>query len=192
MDRYQLYVSDQPGDTASIRVYDGMLKRVLLTWQGAVAREMLDSAMLPFCIRATSCHGCDKALIQKLTLAATAISLALDLGEEAEGLRRRLEKLDRRLSAFHHHIASLLFAHPGKHFAHDEIVCLLTLQNPCICRDRIEAHINDLVDWQVVQRIAVDRDRKFYDVNTEPHLHVFNPRSGELHDAPDNGVLRIV
>ncbi len=189
MDRYQLYISDHPGDTAAIRVYDSMLKRVLLTWQGAVAREMLDSDMLPFCVRAASCHGCDKGLIQRLTLAAAAIGMALDRGGESGRLRRRLASLDRRLSPLHHYIAQMLFSHPDRHFGHEEILCLLTLQNPSSCRVRIQTHLEDLVAWEVVQRVTVGNDRVFYDIDTTPHLHVYDPISGELADAPNVGVV---
>jgi len=192
MDRYQVYITDHPGDIAAVRVYDSLLKRILLTWRGVVAREIIDSGMLPFCVRAVGCHGCDKGMIQKLTLTATAISIALDQGEKPDELRRRLAQLDRRLPAFHQHIARLLFANPGKHFAHEEIVCLLTLQNPCACRERIDTHLDDLVAWEVVQKVVVGGDRVFYDINTEPHLHVFDPVSGELADAPSAGVLQAV
>ena len=191
IDRYQLYVSDQPGETVAIRVYDGMLKRILLKWQGEIARQLLDSDILPLAARCDGCRRCDKDRVHKLTLAAAAIATALDVGRNADALRQRLDQLKLRLSPFHMHIARLLFTYPDKHFAEEEIICLLTLQTPCVGRRRILLHLDELVRWKLIQRIVVAADRAFYDINTRPHLHVYCRRTHELHDAPSDGVLQV-
>jgi Fe2+ or Zn2+ uptake regulation protein len=189
--RYQLFVSDSPGDAATIRIYDSVLKRILLAWQGEVARRLIESHLLRYCAQSASCHGCDKKLVH--TLALTAASIAMDL-EHRSGhdlLSVRLQELDRHLPAFHTCIANVLFSHPGRHFGHEEVVCLLSLRNPSVCRRQIDDHLDDLVRWQVVQRVAVDRNHVFYDINTTPHLHVYCERRQELFDAPVAGVLRM-
>lgn len=191
MDRYQLFVSNQPGDAVAIRVYDSMLKRIIVKWQGEVARQLLESEVLPCDGKAFGCRRCDKALIRKLTLTAAAIVAAIDTEQSADRLRRRMHDLDIGLTPFHSHIARLLFAYPERHFAHEEVICLLTLQNPSVNQKRIANHLDDLVRWHVIQRIDVGRAHVFYDTNTRPHLHVYCPQAHELHDAPDEGVLRV-
>ena len=191
MDRYQLFISNPPGKAVAIRIYDGMLNRILLKWQGEIARRLLDADILPYAARCDGCRRCDKDLIHKLTIAAAAIAATLEADDRNEFLQRRLEKLDRRLSGFHAHVASLLFAHPERHFGHEEVVCLLSLNNPCVSRRRIFEHLDDLVRWQVIQRINVDDDHVFYDINTDPHLHIYCRRTHELVDAPRDGVVQI-
>lgn len=191
IDRYQLYVSDQPGEAVAIRVYDGVLKRILLKWQGEIARQLLDSNILPLAARCDGCRRCDKDLVHKLTLAAAAIATALDIGRDSDALRQRLDRLQLSLSPFHMHIARLLFSCPEKHLAEDEVICLLTLQNPCVSRRRILLHLDELVRWKVIQKIVVAGDRAFYDINTRPHLHIYCRRTHELHDAPSDGVLQL-
>ena len=103
----------------------------------------------------------------------------------------RLRRLGRRLTKLHERIANVLFARPGWHYAHDDVVCTLALCLPVVGRRRVEQHLDDLVRWLVIQRIVVDTNNVFYDIDTTPHLHVFDARSRELHDAPEAGVLRV-
>ena len=191
MNRYQLYVADNPGQNPSIRVYDSVLQRVLLTWNGAIAREILDAGFLPYCVRAAGCHGCDKNLVKELTMSAAAISMLLDRGQQDCRLRRRLEDLDLRLPASHHRVAATLFAYPDRHLGHEELICLLTLRDPAVYRGRVERELDDLVAWNVIQRITVSQDKVFYDINTSPHLHVFDAACDELRDAPTDGVIQV-
>ena len=191
MDRYQLYIVDKEGKSSAIRVYDRLRSRILMMWQGEVARRLIDSSLLVAGPDCGSCQRCDKNLVRRLALAAASIATDIDHKNGADRLLRRLQRLNRDVSPFHAEIAGMLFAYQHRHFAHEEIVCLVTLHNPSICRQRIEDHIDELVQWNVIQRIAVDAGRVFYDINTEPHLHVYCPRKQELHDAPTDGVLRL-
>lgn len=187
--RYQLYVSDAPGEAAAVRVHDSVLNRILLAWRGAVARRLIDSQLLRFCARSASCHGCDKKLIRELAMTAASIAMSLEHRADVDLLSRRLRELDLRLPALHAHIANLLFAHPERHFAHEEIVCLLSLTRPSLCRRQVDECLDELVRMRVVQRVDVDGAGVFYDIDTRPHLHVYCERTRELFDAPGAGVL---
>lgn len=77
MARYQLHVSDRTGETPAVRIYDNALNRILLSWQGDVAREMLEKGIVPRCKRAAEQLDCDKVLIRELALKAAAISMSL-------------------------------------------------------------------------------------------------------------------
>ena len=67
----------------------------------------------------------------------------------------------------------------------------MLLEAPGLDTRRIIAHLDDIVRWQLVQRIEVDGNNVFYDINTMPHLHLFDARCCMLKDAPSTGLVRI-
>ena len=84
-----------------------------------------------------------------------------------------------------------MFQYPGKHLRREDAVGITALEYPSVDTRRIESLLDDLVRWRVIQRIDVNDEHVFYDINTTPHLHVYRSQTGELDDAPDVGVLRI-
>lgn len=108
-----------------------------------------------------------------------------------ESLAQRLKRLERCLVAPHQQIARLLFAYPGNHFSGEEVSCLMLLECPSLEGQRINAQLDDLARWQVIQRIEVDADNVFYDIDTRPHLHLFDAGSRQLSDAPVHGIMRM-
>ena len=190
--RYRLYVSDQPGLLAQIRVYDRSLRRVFLKWQGELARRMLDSEALADMHLSNGCHDCDKALVRSLVLAAAKLSLLPASGGRSEDLARRLRHLGRPVPLLTRKVAALLFQHPGHHFEESEIVCALTSDNLICHAGAIQRALDELVQWDVIQRIEVDEINVFYDIDTRPHVHVFDAGTRVLSDVPASGVLKVV
>lgn len=187
-DRYSLFVSDRASPLPAIRVYDRAQRRVLLRWQGEVARRLLDADDLPLAYLTNGSHRCDKALLRRLTIAAASIGMGLEQPDDRTGPCRT----DRQLPLLHSRVAGLLFDHPDHHFAHEEIICLMGFRFPCIAPRHIEKVLDDLVDSVTIQRVTVNADAVFYDIDTRPHLHVYDARCQELRDADFNGVLRLV
>ena len=90
-------------------------------------------------------------------------------------------------------IARLLFAKPGQHFSTQDVACLFLLECPSLVftEGRLAACLDELAYWGVIQRIEVDGENIFYDINTNPHLHVYNSRTRELRDANLQGILHV-
>ena len=102
----------------------------------------------------------------------------------AATINAALCQLDERLSGAHLQLARILYAHPEHHFSEDEIVCMYLLRFPLRCADRVRLKLLDLAEEKLVQRIVVDDGNVFYDVNTTPHMHIFDSRRRVLYDAP--------
>ena len=186
--RYRVVVSDSQGPRPAIRVYDRGLARVLVKWTGDTAGRLLESGTFTRLLRGR--QDCDKQMVRKLTLAAAAMDMAPARSvRTTDRLRQRLENLDAQISSQHARVAEVLFDYPEHHFSREDVICLLGLRRLCFDRKRIEACLDDLVSWRVVQRVEVDVDTVFFDINTEPHLHLFCPQRRELTDAPSSGVV---
>lgn len=190
--RYRLYVSDQPGLPAQIRVYDRALGRVLLKWQGELARRMLDSDGFLDRRLPNGCHDRDKALVRRLVLAAAKLSLLPARNGRSDELERRLRHLGRPIPLLNRKVAAFLYQHPGQHFEESEIVCTLTSDDLFCQAGPIHRALEELVQWDVIQRIKVDEDNVFYDIDTRPHVHVFDARTRALSDVPASGVLKVI
>ncbi len=213
---YRLRVEQSPADGPRIRAEDRTSGRTLLEWRGALARHLLQSGALPLSALETADFACDKSLIRHLTLTGAAAQLALDQMAELdaaesaprrmprlrpvqliadlspdERLAERLAEAGRRLPSAHLLVARTLFSKQGEHLAESDVVCLLSLDYPSMRVSLIHACLDDLTAWRVIQRIVIDEETVFYDVDMRPHLHVFDPARRELRDAPDSGVLSV-
>lgn len=186
--RFRLLVSCQQGSETALHIFDRQDGRVIMKWRGEIARRLLHSDRLPATARNSGSHPCSKSLLQRLSLAATRIELEMTRDDALNG---RLADLKLDIPPPHRRAAEVLFSHDGKHLAEYQVVCLMLLQYPCIDAERIPALLDDLVSWRIVQRVEVGADRRFYDVDTRPHLHVYCAESNELHDAPGSGVIRV-
>lgn len=187
-DRFRVLVSCQPGSETALHIYDRLDSCVLMKWRGEVARRLIYTAGLPESVRAGGSGTCSKTLLQQISLAATRIELEMS---RDHALDARLLSLRDDVPPPHRRIAELLFGHPGKHLSEHDVVSMMLLQYPCIDRQSVPPLLDDLVAWGVVQRVEVDAHRRFYDIDTRPHLHVYCPETNELRDAPGSGVIHI-
>ena len=191
--RYRLRVNPT-GDC--IRIDDGQdAARTLLSWRGDVARRLLDGNPLLQAAARNGVVSIDKHELKRLTLRATTFDVEdsdpsdLDLElRGAEHLWQRLRDLGIRIPSFHSRVAKVLFRYPDEHLCAADAQCLTQLAFPNHGADRLSQCLDDLVAWRVVQRVAVGAD-VFYDLDIEPHLHLFDTRTCELTDAPTSGIV---
>lgn len=167
--RYRLEISRRPH---RVRVHDNRSATPLFDWRGAVALRLVESGAIPAGLSSDGDHRCDKSLVMHLALAAASMNVALPRP--------------------HAWVAGILHSHPERHLSQDDVVCLAALEAPNVNQRQVLDCIDDLVRWRLIARIVVDTDHVFFDIVTEPHLHVFDARSGELRDAPTDGILRLV
>ncbi len=214
--RYRLRVQRHPGGSERVRVEDRNSGDVLLEWSGPYARHLLQSGALPNSALRSADYACDKSLIRHLTLTCAAAKLAMGQIAELESVETRpraaprlrpvsamrkpspterlIERLDecgRRLPGPHLVVAKTLFERQGEHFSESDIVCLMSLECPSMRTSLVHNCLDDLTEWSVIQRIVIDVDNVFYDIDMSPHLHIFDPATRRLTDAPSAGVLRV-
>lgn len=201
VNRYRLFITARGSNAAALSVHEHNRSFPVLEWRGTFARRLLDSNPLPPRDLTNGTYDLDKSDIQQLALAAVSIAMnskqrakhnAAEVCARAErNLSLRLKHLHIQIPAFHKRVAQLLFQYPGKHLLKEDAVGITVLQYPSVDTHRIESLLDDLARWQVIQRIDVDNEHVFYDIDTTPHLHVYHSQTGELDDAPETGVLRV-
>ncbi len=214
--RYRLRIEQPPAGGPRIRIESRTTGRVLLEWRGALARHLLQSGALPDTALRSADYACNKSLIRHLTLTCAAAKLALNRiaalepvddrrpsrprlrsVNAAQGLSptdrliERLEVCRRRLPGPHLLVAKTLFKRQGEHFSESEVVCLMALEYPSMRTSLVNTCLDELTAWDVIQRIVIDDENVFYDIDMRPHLHIFDPATRSLRDAPQSGVLSI-
>ena len=214
--RYRVRIECDPGFDPSVSVDDLHTGETLLAWQGALANHLLQSGALPGDALRRAIYSCDKTVVRHLTLSCTAARLALDQIAELEivevrprsmprlrpvastddlssedRLEARLDEVGRRLPGPHLLVAKTLFERRGEHFCEADVVCLLSLECPSMRTSLIHTCLDDLTAWDVIQRIVIDSENVFYDIDRRPHLHIFDPATRRLTDAPSTGVVSL-
>ena len=184
--RYEISVLDGRFGLFAVRIFDLEQQQDLVTWQGAVARHLLVSGALP--IGGASRFGASKSMVWHIVLAAAAFSANEEL-ETPPPLAERIGHLGIELTGSEARLARLLFEYPGQHLSRDDVICLCSLRYPgtghCV-----PALLDRLVDAGVIQKIEIDRKNVFFDLDTRPHVHVFNRSTLQLFDAPTQGVIQ--
>lgn len=214
--RYRVQVMQHAGREPRVVVKDGQTDAALLEWRGQLARHLLHTGALPESALRSAEYACDKPLIRHLTLVCTAAKLALDqiadLEAEAdrpkaqphlrtirsaerlspeEHLADRLQETGRHLPGPHMLVAETLFARRGEHFSESDVICLVSLECPSMRLSLIHGCLEELTAWKVIQRIVIDASNIFYDVDMRPHLHLYDPVTRTLSDAPRTGVVSL-
>ncbi len=202
--RYRLRAECAP--FPRLRVVDISLGTELADWRGAVAESLLGCGLLPASLRAgVECYAC-KNLIQRLAMLAAAESMKpqadtrhqeparptpaqRDKDQRFSPLEHRLRRLDTRLTGEQRTVAELLFRHVGEHLSLCDVTCLLNLEDAPVSEERANAVLAELVDKRVIQRLPVSNGPTFYDVDTRPHLHVYDRQRNTLQDANVHGIV---
>jgi hypothetical protein len=190
---YLLRVCSPRSEDVTLRLYDLRRDTVFLTWRGAVAKQLLRSKAAPCdCPGTSGFFPLSKADVKRLTLAAAAISLSRDGHSSGDtgAVHDGGGSARRQRPGLHVYVSEAILAQPGYHPALDDVVHVLLCRFPTLDRGQVEACLEDLVQWRIVQRVTVDAEHVFFDADTKPHLHVFDPATRTLHDAPREGVLR--
>ena len=184
--RYEVSVLDGRYGLFAVRIFDLEQQQELVTWQGDVARYLLATGALPN--GNTSRFRANKSTVWHLVLVAAAFSTNEEL-ETPPLLAERLEQLGVALTGAETRLARLLFEYPEQHLSRDDVICLCSLRYPGTSHCVPEL-LERLVNVGIVQRIVIDQDTVFFDLDTRPHVHVYDRRSGQLFDAPTEGVIQ--
>ena len=165
--RYRLVVMPCPDSGVRVQVVDCRDGFQVFDWRGYVARHLLNSGELDReQARLCGCYPCTKTKAWHLALVAAAARTVYT-----------------GLSPLHQRVTGLLLSNPSHHHTADDVGTLLAAECREVAGDALAACLDDLVARNVVQRIDVDAQNVFYDVNTRPHEHVFDPVTRTLADA---------
>jgi len=197
--RYRIELWSKSGHDRGLVVTDCQSGWRIFDWQGPVVHRLFEDGIVPRPAPGPIVLYRDKAFVQHLALAAASTRIALYRAaipertgiarrpqpalELTNPLRARLTALGVAPGAAHRRIARLLFEYPGHHFSQDEVA-----EIP-VRRSNVNRWLDDLASWRVLQRIEAAPGRVFYDVDTRPHLHIFDETTGELRDAEVEGVI---
>lgn len=164
---YQLVVSEDVDRGPSIHIVDSDSGANRFRWAGYEARYLFGLPRLAALLGRPGRHSCAKADVQELALAAAAAHTRL------EGLPN-----------LHRRVLALMYRQPGHHHTTDDVTCLLGLAGCVVRSNDVAACLEGLVAWRLLQRIEIDRDNVFYDIDTRPHVHLYCPISRTLRDVP--------
>ena len=187
--RYQLSVLDGGCGVASVRIYDRIRCLDIAVWTGEAARRIMAAGILPAELHRSGRYLAGKSFIWHLMLASAAVTADL-ANDYSKPLDERLAELGIELRGAKARVAVTLFDYPGQHLSRSEVQCLIGLGCPAAAT-RVPEYLDELVALRVISEIVVDEDNIFYDIDTRPHLHIFDPIRRELLDAPADGVVRI-
>ena len=81
-------------------------------------------------------------------------------------------------------IAEFLFQRP-QHLSAEKILDGVTNAGNRVSRATVYNTMGLFSSKGVVREVLIDRERVFYDSNTEPHQHLYNVDTGELTDVYD-------
>jgi len=139
----------------------------MFDWQGCVARYLTNNGFLD-CVSVGDCgfFTCNKNTVCHLALIAAASRTVLS-----------------SLPVMHRKISETMVEHSSEHLTSVDVQSLLAIESHDLRLRQIENCLSDLVTWNLIQEIVVNTKSKFYDVDTRPHEHIFDPKSGRIHDA---------
>ena len=84
-------------------------------------------------------------------------------------------------------VGMLLLESP-KHLSADQIFDWLTEHGHCISKATVYNTLNVFAKHGVVNEVAVDPTRMYYDSTTSPHHHFYNTDTGQLTDIPRENI----
>lgn len=182
--RFRISVVQLAWTDPAVRVFDRRDGAALFEWTGAAARRLLARPLLPP-TRSCAVFECDQAFARRLALEAAAAALV------PAGPAASTTPATDRHPTYHEHLLSRLRASGEQHFNRRDLVSLVVADCPALDAARVDILLDEFVRRRQLRRIAVDNDNVFYDLDTTAHLHVFDPVTGVLMDAPDDGVVII-
>ncbi len=107
-----------------------------------------------------------------------------------EGVLRLKAKVEQRLrdhrlrpTKARTRIGMMLLESP-KHLSADQIFDKLIEHGHCISKATVYNTLNVFAKYGVVNEVAVDPTRMYYDSTTSPHHHFYNIDTGQLTDIP--------
>lgn len=187
-DRYSIVTSGPTGFDGSMEIVDRHTGQTLFDWSGPGMVELRSRHPV---LKACSTNRelrCSKAFVRRLALSKTAIDLARSKPVANRGAEPSSVRVCRPDPACGY-LALLLRSRPGVHYTLDDVCSLLALKGHCPEARSVLALLEKLCRQGQLQRIAAAPGRVFYDCDTRPHLHIYDPDRNELCDAPATGVI---
>ncbi|MFK8031326.1 MAG: transcriptional repressor [Gammaproteobacteria bacterium] len=192
----------------------------LLKLVGVESSLFLKSGVLPAQYCKTGLYQCSKKIAWHLILASVAVKESKHKGLlSSEGfylnisqrlsntfchanitrlpynvkssLQKWLLQSSSQLSFEEYAIAAALFELKGRHLCESDIEVLMLLKPLNISPDAIAHALHTLVDSGLIQVIQVTDAIRFYDVNTQPHAHIYCEQTNQLFDAEVEGCIRL-
>ena len=79
-------------------------------------------------------------------------------------------------------IAYALFAR-GEHLSADQVLAIVNDRHSETSKATVYNTLNLFLEKKLIREVIVDPNKVFYDLNTEPHHHIYNVDTGELTDV---------
>ena len=180
MSRYCLTVVCSSPQDWRVQIFDNHCMEALAGWKGAEGARLVNLDLLPERYRRPGFYPCEKHLAWHLILGAATCLAGLDDATMPSGGGK---------GALHRRLHDVLLNAPGVHMTAEDACQHLTLDGIFVHENQVAVCLDGLTECGLLQRIEVDADNVFYDVDTTPHLHVFDANTRELHDAPGHGLI---
>lgn len=203
MTQYSLVVQERSRGCKRFRAYDRSEQCVVFEWQGKMTHFPPVPDQVPRELFEPGVHLCDKTTLRHLILAATAAQLVQEEGcagratthpWEAAALARlsiRAGEVQYWPGGLHRQVALALFDHEDMHLRAKDVLLLLLADGFSVCLSRVKTCLADLVAGGLIQCVIVKPGFEFYDTDTRPHPHVYDPDTGSLWDIHPTGVLQL-
>ena len=204
MTQYSLVVQERLHGCRRFRAYDRSERCVVFEWQGRMTHSPFVPDRIPRELVEPGVHVCSKATLRHLILAATAAQLVHEESCSTRGVTKHPweaaanERLSRRAGEIncwprgvHRTVALALFAHEEAHLRAADVLVLLLADGFFVCLPQVQACLSDLVAAGLIQSIVVKPGFEFYDTNTRPHPHIYDPDTDSLWDIHPRGVLQL-
>lgn len=204
MTQYSLVVREHPQGGRQFRAFDRLEKTVVFEWHGRLTSIPVSGDQIPQDFMEPGVHLCDKATLWHLILAATAAQLALEQNcshcatngwsWESEAIAKvavRAAETGCWPRGLQRRVALALFAHETLHLRATDLLVLLLADGLSVSLSQVQECLTDLVDQGFIQNIVVAADYEFYDVDIQPHPHVYDAGSEQLWDIHPRGVLQL-
>jgi Fur family iron response transcriptional regulator len=111
----------------------------------------------------------------------------MDIGNDREDLRSRLEGQGIQATAQRMRIAELLFAR-DQHLTAEQIIETLAVEGKRVSKATVYNTLNLFAQKELLRPLQVDPDRGLFDSNMRPHHHIHVEDTGELIDVPPDAV----
>lgn len=169
-ERYRLIVLNCLHSGLHIQVIDCARGCQLFDWRGYVARHIVNSGEVgSLGIGRFGDYSCDKNFVCHLALVAAASHTIYS-----------------KLPTAHRHVAEAMVANSSEHLTAVDLTLLLAVTRTELRQNQVELCLDDLVSWKWIQRVTINQNNVFYDVDTRPHEHVFDPVTRRISDASRN------
>lgn len=184
--RYRVRMFKSAAGEWSLVAIDTCSDREVLSWVGFRLGRLLEAHPTLWAATERRALYCSKAYIRRLAMDKAALDMAMEPEQRPATDRLTVATSPDRDERV---LLRLLKSHCGQHYTADDVLCLLTLNGYRLTEARASRLLAALAAKGELQEIRLSDGRVFFDCDTRPHLHIFDPVRNELFDAPESGVI---